>query len=226
MKVPVLALVLVVLVGACSGGRHASGRSAQTSTSDAASTDAGRSNVTVRLIAASPALLRQCRVASHNLGFAVPCPTRVVTRSRRALACSPSPIPTSLPLCVGPQHDFFLEWNAFDVPSSYNGVDGKPIGHVIIHATSVSNSPPRPCIGGVAVGTFLVLGAKSTMYRCSPDSPLIERTARHGEGAYTSHVLLDWRSNGIEYLVSSHGYGTASVSLMEQLAASLKLVAS
>ena len=63
------------------------------------------------------------------------------------------------------------------------------------------------------------------MYRCPPDSLLIERTARHGEGAYTSHVLLSWQSNGIAYLVSSHGYGTASVTLMEQLAASLNLVA-
>ena len=64
------------------------------------------------------------------------------------------------------------------------------------------------------------------MYRCPPDSPLIERTARHGEGAYTSHVLLDWQTKGIEYLVSSHGYGTASVKLMKQLAASLNLVIS
>jgi hypothetical protein len=119
-----------------------------------------------------------------------------------------------------------LEWNDFDVPGTFVGVEGKPIGHVIISAALVRDSPPQPCIGAVKVGTFVVLGAKATDYRCPPDSPLIERTARHGEGAYTSHVLLDWRRNGIEYLVSSHGYGAASVSLMEQLASSLTLVTS
>jgi hypothetical protein len=78
----------------------------------------------------------------------------------------------------------------------------------------------------VKIGTFVVLGAEATDYRCPPDSPFIERTARHGEGAYTSHVLVDWQSKGIEYLVSSHGYGVASMSLMEQLASSLTLVTS
>jgi hypothetical protein len=119
-----------------------------------------------------------------------------------------------------------LEWNDFDVPSSFVGVDGKPIGHVIIRAGLVRDSPTRPCIGAVKVGTFVVLAAPATEYPCPPESLLIQRTARHGEGAYTSHLLLDWRSNGIEYLVSSHGYGDASRSLMEQLAASLTLVTS
>jgi hypothetical protein len=192
----------------------------------AASTETGQPDATVRLVPASPALVRQCRAASNSLGFAVPCPTRVVTRSGQPLACSPSPIQSLPPLCVGRQHDFFLEWNGFDVPNGYVGVDGNPFGHVIIHAGFVRDSPTRPCIGAEEIGRFLVLGSKSTMYRCPPDSALIERTARHGEGAYTSHVLLDWRANGIEYLVSSHGYGTASVSLMKQLAASLRLIAS
>jgi hypothetical protein len=119
-----------------------------------------------------------------------------------------------------------LEWNDFDVPRTFVGVDGKPIGHVIIHAGLVRDSPPQPCIGAVKVGPFVVLGAQATEYRCPPDSLLIQRTAQHGEGAYTSHVLLDWQSNGIEYLVSSHGYEAASVSLMEQLAESLTLVTS
>jgi hypothetical protein len=149
-----------------------------------------------------------------------------VTRSGQPLACTPSAIPTTLPLCVGAEHDFFLEWNDFDVPSTFVGVDGRPIGHVIIHAALVRDSPPLPCIGAVQVGTFALLGWNATYYRCPPDSPLIERTARHGEGAYTSHVLLDWQSNGVDYLVSSHGYGPASVSLMEHLAVSLTLVRS
>jgi hypothetical protein len=116
-----------------------------------------------------------------------------------------------------------LEWNSFDVPSTFVGVDGKPVGHVIFRAGLVRDSGPRPCIGAVTIGVFPVLGSNATVYRCPPDSPMIERTAQHGEGAYTSHVLLHWQSHGIDYLVSSHGYGAASMLLMEQLAASLKL---
>ena len=110
------------------------------------------------------------------------------------------------------------------MPSTFVGVDGKPIGHVIIHAGLAVDSPSRPCIGGVVIGSVVVLKSRATEYRCPPDSPLIERVARHGEGAYTSHVLLDWRQNGVEYLVSSHGYANASVTLMIQLAQSVTLV--
>lgn len=223
MKVCVLALV-AVLLGACSDGGGTSRSSAPTSTTTAAAT-ARPARSTVGLVPASAALTAQCQTASRELGFAVPCPTRVVTRAGQPMACTPLPTPTSLPLCVGPQHDFFLEWNGFDVPPTFAGVDGEPIGHVIVHAAPVSSSPPRPCIAGVRIGTFSVLGVQTTMYRCPPDSPLVQRTARHGEGAYTSHVLLSWQRDGIAYLVSSHGYGDASVTLMEQLAASLSLVA-
>ena len=118
-----------------------------------------------------------------------------------------------------------MEWNGFDVPSSFIGVDGRAVGHVIIHAGLARNSPSTPCIGGIVIGMVVVLESHATEYRCPPDSPLIERIATHGEGAYTSHVLLAWRQNGIDYLVSSHGYATASVTLMDQLAASVTLIA-
>lgn len=219
------ALVVVALAAACSGGRHTARRTLPT-TATISSTVPHALNDAVRLVAASPELLNECLVASHAVGFAVPCPTRVVGRFGHPLACTRSPIPTSLPLCVGPEHDFFLEWNSFDVPGTFVGVDGKPEGHVIIRAGLVRDSAPRPCIGGVVIGSFVVLGSTGRIYRCPPDSPIVERTAVHGEGAYTSHVLLDWRSNGVDYLVSSHGYGAASTALMEQLAASLKLVTS
>jgi hypothetical protein len=169
-------------------------------------------------------LIRECRIAARAVGFSVPCPTRVVTASGQPVACGPSPRQVRLPSCVGLEHDFFLEWNGFDVPKNFAGVDGKPIGHVIIHASLMRDSPSRPCVSGVVIGTFGVLGSTSAIYRCPPDSPLVERSARRGQGGYTSHVLLDLHRNGIEYLVSSHGYGTASVTLMKSLAASLTLI--
>lgn len=179
----------------------------------------------VALVASTEAFRQQCRTAALSLGFAVPCPTRVVARAGKPFACKPLPIPTTLPLCVGPEHDFFLEWTRFDVPATFVGVDGKAAGHVIIHAGLARNSPPVPCIGGLVIGAISVLASRATEYRCPPDSPFIERTATHGEGAYTSHVLVIWRRDGIDYIVSSHGYGAASVTLMKDLAASIALVA-
>ena len=52
----------------------------------------------------------------------------------------------------------------------------------------------------------------------------IERLARHGEGAYAGHLTLTWAVDGIEYLVSSHGYGTASEDLAIQIARGIDLV--
>ena len=50
---------------------------------------------------------------------------------------------------MGLSHDFFIEWTDFDVPHDFVGVDGKPAGHVIIHAAPVVGSPTVPCIDAV-----------------------------------------------------------------------------
>jgi hypothetical protein len=123
-------------------------------------------------------------------------------------------------------HDFFMEWTDFDVPSDFVGIDGKPAGHVILHAAPVRNSPLVPCIDAVKLGTVTVGASSAIEYRCPPDSPRIERLAQHGEGAYAGHLTLAWAQLGIEYLVSSHGYGDASRNLAEELARSINVVQS
>ena len=223
LKVRVLALLVLTLATACSSGPHGTGPAPPPSTSSV-STASGRPIGTVRLVLASPAFIRECQLAARRLDFAVPCPTRVVTDHAQPLSCQRFQSPVPLPLCVGLPRDFFVEWIGFDAPRTFVGIDGTPVGHVIIHARPVRDSGPRPCIGGVRLATFAVLGSTSTIYRCPPDSALVERTARHGEGAYVGHVLVDWHRNGIDYIVSSHGYGAASVTLMKNLARSLKLI--
>ncbi len=127
-------------------------------------------------------------------------------------------------MCVGLTHDFFIEWTDLDVPHDFVGINARPAGHVIIHAAPVPDSPAVPCIDAVPV-TSLIVGASSAVeYRCPPDSPRIERLAQHGEGAYAGHLTLAWAEHGIEYLVSSHGYGTASENLVIQLARTIFLV--
>jgi hypothetical protein len=183
----------------------------------------GSSATRVHLVTAAGSLRDQCRTAARFLGFAVPCPGEVPTQKGQPLGCSRLSIPTQLPPCVGPEHDFWIEWNGFDVPRRFSGVDGRPAGHVIIHAGLAGSSPSNPCIDGVAVGTFKVDGSTGTFYQCPPDSPRIERLARHGEGAYAGHLTLAWRNHGVDYLVSSHGYSPSSRTLIEDLSASISL---
>jgi hypothetical protein len=179
----------------------------------------------VSLVAADARLRVECLTAARSVGFAVPCPTRVPTRQGRPLDCSPLPVPSPFPLCVGLSHDFFIEWTGFDVPKDFVGVDGRPAGHVIIHAAPMRDDPAVPCIDATRVSAVTVEASSAVVYHCPPDSPRIERLARHGEGAYAGHLTLVWREHGIVYLVSSHGYGTASESLLIRLARAVDLVA-
>ncbi len=166
----------------------------------------------------------ECIAAARSVGFAVPCPSRVPTRHGQPLDCAPLPIPTPYPLCVGLTHDFFIEWTNFDVPADFAGIDGKPAGHVIVNATRVRDSPAVPCIDAVRFSTVTLSGTTAIEYRCPTDSPRIERLAQHGEGAYAGHLALAWTHDAIRYLVSSHGYGTASKQLAEDLARALTFV--
>jgi hypothetical protein len=125
---------------------------------------------------------------------------------------------------VGLTHDFFIEWTGFDVPEDFVGVDAKPAGHVIIAAAPLRDSPAVPCIDAIPVKHLLVGGSTAAEFRCPPDSPRIERLAQHGEGAYAGHMTLVWSAHGIEYLVSSHGYGIASENLVTLLARTIVLV--
>ena len=80
-----------------------------------------------------------------------------------------------------------------------------------------------PCIDAMQIGSIVFAGTRAIEYRCPPDSPRIERLAQHGEGAYAGHTTLAWSQDGIDYLVSSHGYSTASRMLAEDLARSITL---
>jgi hypothetical protein len=97
------------------------------------------------------------------------------------------------------------------------------VGHVLINAGPVRDSSPQPCFGR-RLGTFPTLKSTATVYRCLPDNARVERTAGPGQLGYTGHVVVDWHRNGIDYTVSSHGYGPASVNLMKDLARSPKLI--
>jgi hypothetical protein len=119
---------------------------------------------------------------------------------------------------------FFLDFEDFDVPRGYKGVAGGPVGHLFIEARKLTDSPKNPCIGSKQVEETDIKGWRTTLYICPNDSSYIERVARHGEGANVGHVLMEWKSMGVDYLASVHGHITTNVRLLRQLVASMIVV--
>ena len=136
----------------------------------------------------------------------------------------------NLPPCVAlaglpPYKEFFIDFAGFDVDPSYVGVDGKAYGHVIVTAVPRTEGAAQPCIGN-QVGTFPLTHRVVVEYRCSNDALLVQRDARHGEGAHLGHLLLAWDQDGIDYAASAHGYTEVNLMLLRQLVGSMALVGS
>jgi hypothetical protein len=144
------------------------------------------------------------------------------------LGC-PAPVGAQFAPCAGLEGTteyriFDLEFEDFDVPRGYVGIDGKSAGHVFIEARKATDAPTKPCIRGTPAGTMRVRSWRTTLYVCPNDSPYIERVARHGEGSSVGHIILEWRSDGVDYIASAHGHTTANLTLLRQLVGSATLV--
>ena len=187
-----------------------------------------RSSVLIHLVPAPSTLNTQCADAAKLVQIDVPCPTLVPSKNGVALGCAAPLGPQPAP-CVGFEgatlyRIFDLEFQDFDVPRGYVGIDGKPAGHLFIEARKASDAPAKPCIRGTQAGTMRVRSWRATIYICPNDSDYIERVARHGEGANTGHVLLEWKAGGVDYVASAHGHTTANLKLLRQLVDSVTLV--
>jgi hypothetical protein len=119
---------------------------------------------------------------------------------------------------------FFLQFSDFNVPRRYVGINGKPVGHIIIEARKVADAPATPCVEGRSEGDVGVGLWRAALYLCPNDNPYIERVARHGEAANVGHILIEWRVAGVDYLASAHGHTTANLTLLRQLVGSVALV--
>lgn len=211
------ALVLVALIAATSG--PAAGAPAKL---------LQPSSIVVHLVPAAPGLTAQCALAANLVQFAVPCPNKVPSKAGVAMSCPPA-IGAELAPCVGLEglaeyRVFVLDFENFDVPRRYVGIDGRAVGHLFIEARKASNAPARPCIRGIRTGTTKVKSWRATVYVCPNDSPFIERTAQHGEGGNVGHLVIEWRAGGLDYVASAHGHTTANLTLLRQLADSIRLV--
>jgi hypothetical protein len=119
---------------------------------------------------------------------------------------------------------FFLEFSGFDVPADYVGVDGKATGHLIIEAQPQVDSPPDPCVGGTRSGDVTVGLWTATAFTCPNDSVIVQREARHGEGAHAGHLLFEWHQGGIDYIASAHGHTAVNRELLRQVVTSITLI--
>ena len=135
---------------------------------------------------------------------------------------------SAFPPCVGvdgaTQYPiFFLEFNGFDVPKNYSGINGKPVGHMTLEAHRFTDDPLKPCIGGRTIGTARIGTWTTSEFTCPSDSPYIERVAMHGEGVYVGHLALAWKTDGISYIASAHGHTTANLTLLKRFIHSIAL---
>jgi hypothetical protein len=189
-----------------------------------------RSRAIPMLVPAPRELRDQCVLAATRLGFPVPCPQLVPSLSGRALSC-PRPVgaASGFPPCVGVEGArqysiFFLEFNGFDVPQGYSGINGKPVGHMTLEAHRLADDPLKPCIGGRSIGTARIGIWTTSEFTCPNDNPFIERDAVHGEGTYVGHLALAWKANGISYIASAHGHTTANLTLLKRFVQSIALI--
>jgi hypothetical protein len=167
--------------------------------------------------------------AADELGFAVPCPTRVPTLEGRATTCPVRQPASAATPCVGREGlvgypIFALEYTGFDVPPGYIGVDGKAVGHIVVEARPHRDSPPLPCIGATALAKVRLGQQTLAEFSCPNDSLRVQREARHGEGAYAGHLVVAWTVAGIDYLASAHGATTANLDLLKRLVRSMQLI--
>jgi len=184
-----------------------------------------------KLVAASGQLRDQCAVAAARLGFPVPCPRLVPSLLGRAMSC-PRPVgaASALPPCAGVEGAtqypiFFLEFNEFDAPKGYSGINGKPVGHMTLEAHRLADDPlKQPCIGGRSIGTVHIGSWTTSEFTCPNDSSSIEREAMHGEGVYVGHLALVWTADEIRFIASAHGHTTANLTFLTRFVRSISLI--
>jgi hypothetical protein len=164
----------------------------------------------------------QCLNAAEQLGFAVPCPARVPLVRGRPVRCTGG--------CVAPEGSppmpiFFFEVQGFDVPRKYRGVDGRPVGHLIIEARRPEDAGPLPCAAATDAGMLTIQRRSISVFECPSASNAIEQgVIQHGEGAHSNHVLLAWDEGGIKYAASAHGHTTVNLRLLRRIVESIELV--
>jgi hypothetical protein len=208
-EVAVLVAIAVMILAGCTE---------RTSTDTGGARDGLPSSIDEELVLSdAPAEVHaMCEEAARQLGFAVPCPTKVPTRGGEPVVCK---LPCGK-LSAGGHPLFFMEFVGFDAPTGINSRD-----HIIIEGRSLDEAPQEPCVEGRRVADLDAPPA--TVFDC-PEAPSLAAANHiaHGEGAQIGHLLASWEVDDIRYAVSIHGGDSnAAREALRQLRSYIALVA-
>lgn len=156
----------------------------------------------------------RCQLAANQLGFPVPCPGLLPTRSPGTApprVCErryPYPCRQGLP--------FGLSHAGFQVPPGYLGVDKQPQGSLEISASPARKSTAAinrgvACETERRIATVRVQGSRAVLVGCPGWSS-------------SGQVTLRWSQSGVLISVSLQGASVANQQLLIALATHLRLV--
>lgn len=163
-----------------------------------------------------------CANLAGNVGFAVPCPTRLPTPS-----FGPTCVGSSCMLTAGSGEGVVIEHRAFEVPAEWPN-DGTP--QVFVTAAEIQRER--------ADGTLQVRGDPA-LVACHRDDP-VAATSRarfvncapgqtwipHIQGEpHESHTAAFWRDDSVVYAASVEGHGQAAQELLHALIDGIEYVA-
>lgn len=210
-------VALVVAAGACSDEESPTADRAGAPGPPSVADAAGDPGLT---LAPAPRSVRSaCAQAAEQLGYRVPCPTRVPTVQGTPATCTGTCVATA------GGDDTYHELFSFEVVDFDGGDDLGEVRHLIVEARRLRDSPSTPCFAGVASGR--INDATTTVLSCPDVTELPEQgqaRIRHGEAAHSGHLLAYWDLDEVRYAVSVHGTSPASRQVIEQTVGAINLV--
>lgn len=94
-----------------------------------------------------------------------------------------------------------------EMPQDYTGTGQHSGAHLVIQAVETKD-PAKPCDGDVVHERQITVGAhEATLWACG------ELGGRHAE-----HVVLTWRSHGVNNVLSAHGHTEVNMRMLNEMA--------
>jgi hypothetical protein len=151
-----------------------------------------------------------CREAAMQLGYAVPCPTRL-------------PAPSSSARCLADgcrfAGGFVMEVRGFPVPPGWcDGCDA----HLVLAAAPAGARTAAPLVTCDGLPGSAAPEQPATRFERCPDGPPWVPNA--GGLPHEEHTLTRWRRGGIDYAISVEGFNPTHADVLRQLAHDLDYV--
>lgn len=147
-----------------------------------------------------------CRDLGAEVGFTVPCPSRLPWPANGSSCASGT--------CIY-QDGVVIEQRGFPVPDGWcTGCDG----HVVIVAMPADRHPPEAVACGTAGPGVPHSGSELVFRDCPPGDPWLPRISGN---PHEGHTLTGWRSDVAVYVVSVDGHGAPQREFLTALVSGL-----